>query len=68
MGADGATTVRLCGPLGVELAGREVVLPGRQGRLAFAYLVVNRRRAVARDELDRAAVAASACRPIRARR
>ena len=51
MGADGATTVRLCGPLGAELAGRAVALPGRQGRLAFAYLVVNRRRAVARDEL-----------------
>jgi DNA-binding SARP family transcriptional activator len=51
MGADGATTVRLCGPLGVELSGREVHLPGRQGRLAFAYLVVNRRRPVARDEL-----------------
>jgi DNA-binding SARP family transcriptional activator len=27
------------------------VLPGRQGRLAFAYLAVNRRRPVARDEL-----------------
>ena len=51
MGADDATTVRLCGPLGVELSGREAVLPGRQGRLAFAYLVVNRRRAVGRDEL-----------------
>jgi DNA-binding SARP family transcriptional activator len=51
MAGDGATTVRLCGPLGVALSGREVPLPGRQGRLAFAYLVVNRRRAVARDEL-----------------
>ena len=51
MGADDATTVRLCGPLGVELSGRHAVLPGRQGRLAFAYLVVNRRRAVGRDEL-----------------
>jgi DNA-binding SARP family transcriptional activator len=51
MAADGATTVRLCGPLGLELSGREATLPGRQGRLAFAYLVVNRRRAVARDEL-----------------
>jgi DNA-binding SARP family transcriptional activator/tetratricopeptide (TPR) repeat protein len=51
MGADGATTVRLCGPLSVELSGREAVMPGRQGRLAFAYLVVNRRRAVGRDEL-----------------
>ena len=50
-GADAATTVRLCGPSDVELSGRETVLPGRQGRLAFAYLVVNRRRAVGRDEL-----------------
>ena len=51
MGPDGATSVRLCGALGVELSGREAVLPGRQGRLAFAYMVVNRRRAVGRDEL-----------------
>jgi DNA-binding SARP family transcriptional activator len=51
MGPDAATTVRLCGALGVELSGREAILPGRQGRLAFAYMVVNRRRAVGRDEL-----------------
>jgi len=49
-------------PLRVYLAGRvrlehpsgmldEPRFPGRQGRLAFAYLVVDRRRAVPRDEL-----------------
>ena len=51
MSAAARTTVRLCGPLRVELEGREVVPPGRQGRLLFACLVVNRRRGVARDEL-----------------
>src|SRR5262245_47029559 len=45
------TSIRLCGPLAVELEGRDVVPPGRQGRLLVAYLVVNRRRASARDEL-----------------
>jgi DNA-binding SARP family transcriptional activator/tetratricopeptide (TPR) repeat protein len=51
MRPEARTTVRLCGPLGVELAGEEIELPGRQGRLAFAYLVVNRDRGVSRDEL-----------------
>ena len=51
MTAAARTTVRLCGPLGVELEGREVALPARQGRLLFACLVVNRRRGVPRDEL-----------------
>ncbi len=46
-----ATQIRLCGPLSVQLARREVVLPGRQGRLAFAYLAANRQRPVARGEL-----------------
>jgi DNA-binding SARP family transcriptional activator len=43
----------LCGRLVVELGGRrvEAALPGRQGRLLFAYLVVNRLRPVTRDEL-----------------
>jgi len=43
--------IRLCGRLEVEIAGREVVLRGRQPRLLVAYLAWNRRRPVARDEL-----------------
>ena len=43
----------LCGPLRVELDERrvEALLPARQGRLLFAYLVLWRRRPVGRDEL-----------------
>jgi DNA-binding SARP family transcriptional activator len=37
--------------LGEQVVVREDRLPGRQGRLAFAYLVSERRRAVPRDEL-----------------
>jgi DNA-binding SARP family transcriptional activator len=51
MGAGGQTRIVLCGRLALELSGREVVPPGRQGRLLFAYLAVNRRRQVRRDEL-----------------
>ncbi len=45
--------IQLCGPTVVErgterLEGR---LPGRQGRLLFAYLVLNRHRLTSRDEL-----------------
>ncbi len=48
--------VQLCGRLvvrsgGAELAGR---LPGAQGRIAFAWLVCNRHRAAAREELAEA--------------
>jgi predicted ATPase/DNA-binding SARP family transcriptional activator len=45
--------IRLCGPLMVEIGGRrlERALPSRQGRLLFAYLVLQRERAVSRDEL-----------------
>jgi Adenylate and Guanylate cyclase catalytic domain len=45
--------IQLCGRLGVELDGRRIedMLPGRQGRLLLAYLALNRRRPVARDEL-----------------
>ena len=46
-----AIAIRLCGPLRIERSGREVALPGRQGRLVLAFLLVNRRRAVGRDEL-----------------
>jgi DNA-binding SARP family transcriptional activator len=47
------TYVQLCGPLVVELDGRrlESRLPSRQGRTLFAYLVLERPRAVGRDEL-----------------
>src|SRR3954462_6165777 len=44
--------IRLCGPMGVEHGGRSVgSLPGRQGRLLFAYLVLNRDRDCGRPEL-----------------
>ena len=45
--------IYLCGRLVVILDGRRIedALPGRQGRLVFAYLVVNRGRAVERDAL-----------------
>jgi len=45
--------VQLCGPFRIEIEGRraEGRLPGRQGRLLFAYLVLNRPRAVPREEL-----------------
>ena len=45
--------IQLCGPTVIELAGRRVegALPGRQGRVLFAYLVLNRHRLASRDEL-----------------
>jgi DNA-binding SARP family transcriptional activator/DNA-binding CsgD family transcriptional regulator len=47
------TRIELCGRLLVEIDGErlEGALPGRQGRLLFAYLVLNRGRPVRRDEL-----------------
>jgi DNA-binding SARP family transcriptional activator len=47
------TKVQLCGRLVVELDGERVEerLPGRQGRLLFAFLVANRNRTVGRDEV-----------------
>ncbi|HTI33269.1 MAG TPA: BTAD domain-containing putative transcriptional regulator [Miltoncostaea sp.] len=47
------TRVQLCGPLVVEWRGErlEARLPGRQGRLVFAYLVLHRSRATTRDAL-----------------
>jgi DNA-binding SARP family transcriptional activator/tetratricopeptide (TPR) repeat protein len=46
-------TIRLCGPVGVDHDGRslEAALPGRQGRLLFAYLLLNRDRDCGRAEL-----------------
>jgi DNA-binding SARP family transcriptional activator len=51
-----ALRIRICGPLVIEGDGQrlEARLPGRQGRLLFIYLVVNRHRQVARDELAEA--------------
>jgi DNA-binding SARP family transcriptional activator/DNA-binding CsgD family transcriptional regulator len=47
------TRIELCGRLLVEIDGEALqgALPGRQGRLLFAYLVMNRDRPVRRDEL-----------------
>lgn len=51
-----STRIQLCGRLIVELQGRrlEDSLRGRQGRLLFAYLAINRDRPVRRDELAEA--------------
>ena len=45
--------IRLCGPVLVDANGQrlDAGLPGRQGRLLFAYLVLNRSRGCPRDEL-----------------
>jgi DNA-binding SARP family transcriptional activator len=45
--------VQLCGRLQVEWDGEQLeeALPGRQGRLLFTYLTLNRERLVRRDEL-----------------
>jgi SARP family transcriptional regulator, regulator of embCAB operon len=48
-----ATRIQLCGRFVVRVRGRRIEqeLPGRQGRLLFAYLAVNRDRVSGRDEL-----------------
>jgi DNA-binding SARP family transcriptional activator len=55
------TYVQLCGHFVVEFRGRriETRLPSRQGRTVFAYLVLQRPRAVGRDELIDAVWAAA---------
>jgi DNA-binding SARP family transcriptional activator len=47
------TRIHLCGRLTADVAGRRIEddLPGRQGKLLFAYLVVNRLRPATRPEL-----------------
>jgi DNA-binding SARP family transcriptional activator len=47
------TRIQLCGPTVIERHGERLDgrLPGRQGRLLFAYLVLNRHRLISRDEL-----------------
>jgi DNA-binding SARP family transcriptional activator len=49
----GLTRIQLCGRFVARVAGERIEedLPGRQGRLLFAYLVVNRDRLASRDEL-----------------
>ena len=51
--ADHATRVQLCGKLVARIDGSRVDgdLPGRQGRLAFAYLTLNRHRVVTKSAL-----------------
>jgi DNA-binding SARP family transcriptional activator len=53
MAKKGETRVQLCGRLVVRLEGQRVgeALPGDKGQLLFAYLVLNRRRRIGRDEL-----------------
>jgi SARP family transcriptional regulator, regulator of embCAB operon len=53
MAHSGETRIQLCGRLVVKLTGERIedVLPGAKGQLLFAYLVLNRLRRVARDEL-----------------
>jgi SARP family transcriptional regulator, regulator of embCAB operon len=48
-----STRIQLCGPTVIECDGQRLDghLPGRQGRLLFAYLVLNRHRLASRDEL-----------------
>jgi pentatricopeptide repeat protein len=48
--------IQICGTLAVECDGQRLdgLLPGRQGRLLFIFLVVNRHRQAPRDELAEA--------------
>ena len=53
LAARGVTRIQLCGPLVVERGGErlESRLPGRQGRMLFGYLAMDRHRLAGRDEL-----------------
>ena len=53
MGEWSKARIQLCGRFAVDVDGSRIEdrLPGRRGRLVFAYLVLNRGRAVSRDEL-----------------
>ena len=61
-----AARIHLCGELAVEWDGDVVTsrLPGRQGRLLFAYLVLHRDRPVRRDELEEALGGAQLAPPL----
>jgi DNA-binding SARP family transcriptional activator len=45
------TRIRLCGRMDVEIEGRSIAPPGRQGRMLLAYQIANRSRQLRRDEL-----------------
>ncbi|HKQ02475.1 MAG TPA: BTAD domain-containing putative transcriptional regulator [Actinomycetes bacterium] len=53
MGEWSKARIQMCGRFAVEIDGSRIedALPGRRGRAMFAYLVLNRGRPVARDEL-----------------
>ena len=53
MGEWTTARVQLCGRFAVDINGSRIedTLPGRRGRMLFAYLVLNRGREVPRDEL-----------------
>src|SRR5579859_6681761 len=56
LGSSHPVRIQICGTLAIERDGErlESRLPGRQGRLVFTYLVVNRHRRIPRDELAEA--------------
>jgi DNA-binding SARP family transcriptional activator len=53
MGEWSKARIQLCGRFAVDVDGSRIEdrLPGRRGRVVFAYLVLNRGRALPRDEL-----------------
>ena len=57
-----AARIQLCGRLVVRIGGRRIEqeLPGRQGRLAFAYVAANRVRPVTQSCAGRRALAGRA--------
>src|SRR5579863_5962381 len=48
-----STRIQICGRLAVEISGQPVteLIPKRQGRLLFIFLVLNRHRNSSREEL-----------------
>jgi DNA-binding SARP family transcriptional activator len=56
LGSSHPVRIQICGALAVERDGErlDARLPGRQGRLLFTYLVVNRHRHIPRDEVAEA--------------
>ncbi len=56
-----STRIQICGRLAVEIAGRSVtdLIPRRQGRVLFTYLVLSRHHHTSRDQLIDALWAAS---------
>jgi DNA-binding SARP family transcriptional activator len=46
------TRIRLCGRMVIEIWGRSIAPPGRQGRMLLAYQIANRSRPLQRDELE----------------